>query len=491
LNISTTSAIAAGTYILTVTGTSGSLTHSGAVSITVTPVVLTPDFSLNATPSSQSVVAGTSTTFTASVGALNSFTGVVTMSATGLPTGVTVSFAPATVTGSGSSTATLASTSATAAGTYFVTLTGTSGSLVHSMNVSLTVTPGSTGVSLNVLTSPGASGNSLYNDVPTYLYNNPTVAGATIAVEWGAMDQGPSAGSSQYDWTYPDAQMAPWVAANKKVNFVVWANADLGATTCAPNAPYGLDGSGNCGIPAYVWTALGSANQTTCVTQYGTQIMPNYFATAFQSNYQTFMAAMIQHYTGNASVGYIRFGLGHGGESLPVSTWNDTTSACGQAYVNTWGLTIPTWENYLSTMINYEGSLSSPIQLMVGVTPMGSPNTAVPDFAAPIAVQNHIGFGSQGLEESDVNNCPGATADWCVLFTRYSSQVPTELQTLLQSCPLGGCTTGSLSDLIPFAVANHTSIFEIYWQDWLVAYDPNSPGYYPGYQPVFAAASGK
>ncbi len=461
------------------------------VSLTVTPAESTADFSVSATTDSQTVKAGATATFTANVAPLNSFTGVVTMSATGFPTGVTAAFAPSTVTASGNSTLTLTAAKSTTAGTYFLSITGTDGALVHSTNVSLTVTPAGTGVSLYVLSAPGATGNSAYDGVPTYLYNNATVAGATLAVEWGGMDQGPSAGSNQYDFSYPDTQAAPWIAAGKKVNFVVWANADLGATTCGAEGIYGLNNSGNCAIPAYVWTALGSSNSTTCLTQYGTQILPNYYAAAFQTNYQKFMVAMIQHYTGNTNIGYIRFGLGHGGESLPVSTWNDTTSACGQAYVNAWGLTISSWESYLASMINYEGSLNSPVQLMVGVTPMGYPGSTVPDYAVPIAVQNHIGFGSQGLEESDVNNCAGATADWCNLFNTYSSQVPTELQTLLQSCPLGGCTTGSLVDLIPYAVANHASIFEIYWQDWLVAYDPSYPGYYPGYQPIFKAAAGK
>lgn len=373
----------------------------------------------------------------------------------------------------------------TASGTYALTITGTSGSLTHTANISVTVAP-----ELNVLQDPGLSSTQWFNnDFPTYIFNNPVVNGATIAIEWAGSDQGPSAGSNQYDWTYPDAQAQPWIAAGKKVNFVVWANADDGSTTCGPEATYGSDGTGNCAIPTYVWTALGSSNYVECSTQFGNQQMPNYLASAFQSNYKAFMAAMIKHYQGNVSVGYIRFGMGHGGESLPVSDWNDTTSACGQAYVNTWGLTITGWENYLQTMLNYEGTLNSPVPLMDGITPMGNPNDQVPDFAAPIAVQNSIGFGSQGWQLSDVNNCSGSTADWCQLFAQYTGQVPLELQTYMQSCPDNSCTTGSLVDLVPWAVSNHATVMEIYWQDWLTAYDPNFPGYYPQYQPVLQAAA--
>jgi len=492
VTINVAKSVTAGKYSLTVTGTSGNLTQSTTVALSVTGSSNTSaDFSLSATPSSRSITAGNPTTITASVSPVNGFTGAVTLAASGLPTGVTASFAPVSISTSGSSTLTLTSAKTTAAGTYTVTISGTSGALVHSANVSLVVNAAQPGVALNVLQFPGASGDPWFKDLATYLDGNSDVNGATIGIEWGGMDQGPSAGSSQYDFSYPDAQAQPWIQIGKKVNFVVWANADDAGTNCNTWGKYGLNNTGNCAIPAYVWTALGASNITTCSTQYGTQQMPNYLASAFQSNYQAFMAAMIQHYANNPNIGYIRFGLGHGGESLPVANWNDTTTACGQAYVNTWGLTIQGWENYLSTMLNYEGSLNSPVQLMVGVTPMGNPGDTVPDYAAPNAVQNGIGFGSQGLQLSDVNNCPGATADWCELFGQYTGQVPLELQTYLQSCPDNNCTTGSLVNLIPFAVANHATIFEIYYQDWLTAYDPNYPGYYPAYQPVLAAAAGQ
>jgi hypothetical protein len=489
VTITASKSVPAGKYSLTVSGASGTLTHSADVALTVSSN--TPDFSLSATPSSQSIAAGNSVSFSATIAPTNGFTGSVTLGASGLPSGVTASFSPASITTSGTSTLTLTSTKSTVAGTYPLTVSGTSGTLVHSSNISLAVSAAQAGAALNVLQFPGASGDPWFKDVVTYLQTNSVVNGATIGVEWGGSDQGPSAGSSQYDWSYPDSQAQSWIQAGKKVNFVVWANADDAGTTCNTWGQYGSNNTGNCAIPSYVWTALGASNITTCNTSYGTQQMPNYLAAAFQDNYKNFMAAMVQHYANDPNVGYIRFGLGHGGESLPVANWNDTTTSCGQAYVNTWGLTIQTWEGYLSSMLNYEGSLGSPVQLMVGVTPMGNPGSQVPDYAAPIAVQNGIGFGSQGLQKSDVNNCAGATADWCELFAQYTGQVPLELQTYLQSCPDNSCTTGSLVNLIPFAVANHATIFEIYYQDWLTAYDPNYPGYFPAYQPVFAAAAGQ
>lgn len=100
-----------------------------------------PDFSISASPSSQTVVQGNSTTYTATVSALNGFTGAVNFSVSGLPSGATGSFSPTSVSGSGNSTLTVATSTSTPTGTYKLTITGTSGSLTHSATVSLVVNP--------------------------------------------------------------------------------------------------------------------------------------------------------------------------------------------------------------------------------------------------------------------------------------------------------------------------------------------------------------
>src|SRR5581483_6801024 len=99
-----------------------------------------PDFTMDATPSTVTVTAGNSASYTVNVGALNSFSGSVGLSVSGVPAGATASFNPTSISGSGSSTLTVASGTA-AAGTYTLTITGTSGSLTHSASVTLTVNP--------------------------------------------------------------------------------------------------------------------------------------------------------------------------------------------------------------------------------------------------------------------------------------------------------------------------------------------------------------
>jgi hypothetical protein len=98
-----------------------------------------PDFSISATPASQTVTVGGNTTYTATTTALNGFNGGVALTISGLPTGASGSFSPTSVTGSGSSTLSVSTTGSTPAGTYTLTITGTSGSLVHTATVTLVV----------------------------------------------------------------------------------------------------------------------------------------------------------------------------------------------------------------------------------------------------------------------------------------------------------------------------------------------------------------
>ena len=102
----------------------------------------TPDFSLSASPSSQAVVAGKTTSpgYTVTVSALNGFNGTVRLSVSGLPSGATPTFNPTSVTGSGTSTLTVSTSSTTPTGTYTLTITGTSGTLTHNTSVTLVVT---------------------------------------------------------------------------------------------------------------------------------------------------------------------------------------------------------------------------------------------------------------------------------------------------------------------------------------------------------------
>ncbi len=137
LTLTAASTATTGTATVTITGTSGSLTHTATISLTVNATAQ-PNFSLSASPTSLTVKQGSNGTSTITVNPANGFTGSVSLSASGLPSGVTASFNPASATSTSTLTLTASSTATT--GTSTVTITGVSGSLSHTATISLTVT---------------------------------------------------------------------------------------------------------------------------------------------------------------------------------------------------------------------------------------------------------------------------------------------------------------------------------------------------------------
>ena len=100
----------------------------------------TNDFSVSVSPTSGSTAPGGSVTATVATATTNGSAQSVSLSASGLPSGATASFSPATVTSGGSSTLTVSTSVSTPAGTYPVTVTGTAASGTKTATYSLTVT---------------------------------------------------------------------------------------------------------------------------------------------------------------------------------------------------------------------------------------------------------------------------------------------------------------------------------------------------------------
>jgi subtilase family serine protease len=178
LTIVAASSAAAGTETITITGTSGTLTSTARFSLTITGP---PAFSLAATPASVSLTQAGSSTSTIAITPQNGFAGTVALVASGLPSGVTASFSPASTTGS--STLTLSASASAALGTATVTITGTSGSLHSTATVSLTV---GAAMSYTIAAAPstlsisaGGSGTSTITVTPQGSFNGTVVFSTT------------------------------------------------------------------------------------------------------------------------------------------------------------------------------------------------------------------------------------------------------------------------------------------------------------------------
>ncbi|QNI30602.1 DUF1929 domain-containing protein [Alloacidobacterium dinghuense] len=133
LTVNTSTSTPPGTYTLTITATSGTITHSTQVKLAVNA------FSVASSPSSQTILEGNGTTYAVSVTPSYGFTGNVSFSVTGLPSGATTTFSPTSVTGSGSATLTVNTSTSTPTGTYTLTITAASGTVTYSTQVKLVV----------------------------------------------------------------------------------------------------------------------------------------------------------------------------------------------------------------------------------------------------------------------------------------------------------------------------------------------------------------
>ncbi|MGA9508192.1 MAG: protease pro-enzyme activation domain-containing protein [Candidatus Sulfotelmatobacter sp.] len=143
LKLTASTSATTGTKTVTITGTSGSLVATTTLALTVS-ATSSPNFTISASPASLSVKRGGKGTSTIKISSEDSFSSATTLSATGLPSGVTAVFSSNSVTppanGSATSTLTFTASATATIGKATITVKGTSGSLSHSATITLTVT---------------------------------------------------------------------------------------------------------------------------------------------------------------------------------------------------------------------------------------------------------------------------------------------------------------------------------------------------------------
>jgi hypothetical protein len=159
LTIAASSSALAGTYPVTITGVSGALTSRVTISVSIT----VPDFSVTFAPTGLTISPGQIAPGSLTIVPQGGFQGAVTLTATGLPAGVTAGFGAAT--SSGVVTVTFTASSTAGAGTFPVVIHAASGSLTHTTPLTLTV-------------SLPAAGTSFVNLAAAYNVNALVIDGA-------------------------------------------------------------------------------------------------------------------------------------------------------------------------------------------------------------------------------------------------------------------------------------------------------------------------
>ena len=227
---------------------------SGNACVGISPScgTVTNDFSVSASPSSLTVVQGTSGSSTISTAVTSGSAQTVTLSATGQSAGVTVSFSPASVSAGQSSTMTVSASASATVTSSTITVKGTATSGSHTATVAL-----------NVTSSGGGGGGALTNGgFETGNLSGWTAAGASETVVSSGCHSGsfcaqlgstsPTNGDSSisqtftapanatnlsvwYKETCPDSVTYDWALATVKDN-TAGTTATLVAKACATTA---------------------------------------------------------------------------------------------------------------------------------------------------------------------------------------------------------------------------------------------------------------
>ncbi|HSS01549.1 MAG TPA: proprotein convertase P-domain-containing protein [Kofleriaceae bacterium] len=148
---------------------------------------VTNDFSITPNPTSQTVAAGSSTTYTVNTAVISGAAENIALSVTGLPGGASGTFDPTSVGAGGSSTLTVTVAAGTPASTTQFTITGTGASATHTASASLIITNNNVPPTVSI-TSPtaGSTVSGTINVAATAADTDGTVASVAFTMPDGS-----------------------------------------------------------------------------------------------------------------------------------------------------------------------------------------------------------------------------------------------------------------------------------------------------------------
>jgi hypothetical protein len=412
---------------------------------------------------------------------------------------------------SGATSSSYTTPALTATTSYWVQVSDANGSA--SSNTAVVLIAGTRQVQA-LMYSALTAGNTVTIAIPGDFLNSvlPNISGVAVSLPWSEVETS----QGVYDFTSFDASLQQFYAKGRAVNLIVW-----------PATEGGNNGPSNKGAtPVYVLSAAYAASlnttpqdMTVCPSYTGDTSNPFYnaaqsgsgggfwnvstnpdlsglpvsYETPFMTAYQAFIVQVIKHYNGNTAtpIGYIRFGFSQGGENSPE---------CNQYWPN---YSQTKYLNYVSSMTDFVKQQNPTMTILEDLHALGhldeesaSVYVAYPDQEAQFAVDNSFGFGTNGLQTTDLSaGTQPCDADWCALFTPaggFSYSPTLSLQTLQWTDPTGQDSsnpTGSLSVLEPFAKAHAANNLELYQADVGIAFDSANYQSYPHASPTINAGS--
>jgi LysM repeat protein len=184
------------------------------------------------------------------------------------------------------------------------------------------------------------------------LATDPDVAGRSLVYYWAQLEPQPGV----YDWNLVDQDMAPWIAAGKKVILRV---------TTAGQASWDKTADSAHGTPAWVY-----AQGVRSVTEKDGAVLPEYWNPTFLADYNDFLRAFAARYDGNPNVALVDAAVGIGGETKPDSENNPNLLSLWQGI----GYTDPLWWTTVQQIItDYSTAFTrTPLALMPDKTFLGN-----------------------------------------------------------------------------------------------------------------------
>lgn len=292
---------------------------------------------------------------------------------------------------------------------------------------------------------------------------DPTLCGVSLVIGWSTVE--PSKGS--FDWSSIQTQAAPYLRAHLRVNLLFADASEVGKSdTTTPSWVFNQDHVAKVQCPKQV-------------------DYPNFMDPKFESDWESFIAAAVQKFGNDSSIGYMRFGIGAGVEAYPGHMENPSTKSrpCYDAWVKATGWTYRKWVKHSLNVVDMLARQHSQKQLMIALNYIvNSPSVyAYANSVTAAAAPRGIAFGTENLgigHVADPGTKPGpcnpqAKSEnlyWCQATRRHAGKVPIEFQPIVATTP--GYEYGyklDISNLLPYAIANKAQILELYPQEWLAS----------------------